>query len=308
MMTNKMLMNLNHNLRRLDKIQQKWATGKNFNVPSDNPIGVAKSLELTTAIARLGQYKKNAEDALSWLEITESAIDDVGSILQRARELAVSADGTETPEDKQKVQAEIDQLTEQLLQLANTTYAGKSIFTGYKTNQKLLDDDGTYHIDSKSDERMIYELGIGERIEINVLGHELFGIYDSASPDLDAVNRGEAQAGTHQSQLIAVLKDFSDALQNDDMDRINKTIERIDKHLENILSLRGEIGAKTNRLEMTIDRIEKDTLNFRELLSNNEDADMAEVIMNFKMDETVYRASLSSAARIIQPSLVDFLR
>lgn len=301
-------MNLNNNLRRLDKIQQKWATGKNFSVPSDNPIGVAKSLELSTTIARLDQYKKNAKDALSWLEITESAIDDVGSILQRARELAVSADGTETPEDKQKIQAEIDQLVEQLLQLANTTYAGKSIFTGYKTNQKLLNDDGTYAINSLSGEQMIYELGVGEKIELNVLGHELFGIYDPASPDLDTVDRSDAQAGTHQAQLIALLKDFSDALKNDDMDRINKTIERIDKHMENILSIRGEVGAKTNRLEMTLDRIDKSILNFKELLSNNEDADMAEVIMNFKMEETVYRASLASAAQIIQPSLVDFLR
>jgi flagellar hook-associated protein 3 FlgL len=46
----------------------------------------------------------------------------------------------------------------------------------------------------------------------------------------------------------------------------------------------------------------------RELLSKNEDADMAEVIMNLKMEENVYRASLAGGAKIIQPSLVDFLR
>ncbi len=304
----------------MDKHMQQHSTTKKFSVPSDNPIGVSKSLELTTTIGKLEQYKRNTEDALSWLEITESAVEDIGNIMHRARELAVSADGTKTPEDKQKIQAEIDQLTQQLVKLSNTTYAGKSIFTGYRTNQDLLKDDGTYNIDSNSNERMIYEVGVSERIEINTLGYELFGIIDPTSPtakttDLDTVNnKTEAQANPvppaqpHQAQLIAVMKDFNDALEKDDIDRIQKTIGRIDNHMENILSIRGEIGAKTNRLEMTVNRIGKDTLNFTKLLSNNEDADMSEVIMNLKMDENVYRASLAATARAIQPSLLDFLR
>ncbi len=298
----------------MDKHMQQHSTTKKFSVPSDNPIGVSKSLELTTTIGKLEQYKRNTEDALSWLEVTESAVEDIGNIMHRARELAVSADGTKTQEDKQKIQAEIDQLTQQLIRLSNTTYAGKSIFTGYRTNQDLLNDDGTYNIDSKTNERMIYEVGVSEQIDINTLGYELFGIIDPTSQtakttDLDVVNNTNgAEKETHKAQLIAVMEDFSDALKNDDIDRIQETIGRIDNHMENILSIRGEIGAKTNRLEMTVNRIGKDTLNFTKLLSKNEDADMSEVIMNLKMDENVYRASLAATARAIQPSLVDFLR
>jgi len=75
-----------------------------------------------------------------------------------------------------------------------------------------------------------------------------------------------------------------------------------------MLSERAKIGAKQNRLELTQDKLSSQTINFTELLSKNEDADMAEVIMNAKMAENVYRASLSVGAKIIQPSLVDFLR
>ncbi|QEK11308.1 flagellar hook-associated protein FlgL [Crassaminicella thermophila] len=311
MMTNTMLLNLNNNLRRLDQWNKQMSTGKKFSMPSDNPIGVSKSLELNTAVAELEQHKRNAQDALSWLEITESAVEDVGNLLQRARELAVSADGTETKEDKEKIQVEIDQLKEQIIKVANTTYAGKHIFSGYKTDKDLLDSDGKYNIDIKNNEKMNYEVGISDKIDVNTLGNKLFGVIDPASlsydTDLDKVNDMEASKA-QEAQLIAVLNDFSKALKNDDQDGIQKAIARIDSHLDNVLSIRGEIGAKTNRVEMTIKRIDRDIINFTGLLSKNEDADMAEVIMKFKNDENVYRASLSVGAKAIQPSLVDFIR
>lgn len=304
MMTNTMLMNLNNNLRRLDKWNRQMSTGKQFTMPSDNPIGVSKSLELNTAVAELEQYKKNTQDALSWMEITESAVEDIGNILQRARELAVSADGVETQEDKQKIQVEIDQLKEQLIKLSNTTYAGNYIFSGYKGDKKLLDNSGNYNIDSKDAEKINYEIGIASRVDVNVLGHKLFGI-DVGS--LDILNNGEATAG-NKAQLIAVFDDLSASLSANNQNGIESALSRMDVHMENVLSIRGEIGAKTNTMETTLNRITKDITNFTALLSKNEDADMAEVIMKFKNDENVYRASLSTGAKVIQPSLLDFLR
>lgn len=307
-------MNLNKNLQRLDKHQQKLSTGKNFNMPSDDPIGVSKSLELNTAISKLDQYKKNSEDAVSWLEVTEDAVSDVGNILQRARELAVSADGTETVDDKRKIKAEIDQLKDQLVKLSNTTYAGKYIFSGFKTNQTLLKSDGTYNFDSKDAEKMNYNVGIADQIDVNVLGHKLFGATTELVPpygtlDGAAVNTNEATSvAGNKSELIAVFEDFSDALNNNDTARIQQTLTRIDKHMENVLSIRSEIGAKVNRMELTANRIDADYINFTGLLSKNEDADLAEVIMQFKNDENVYRASLSTGAKAIQPTLIDFIR
>ncbi|MCT4605031.1 MAG: flagellar hook-associated protein FlgL [Marinisporobacter sp.] len=313
MMSNTMLVNLNNNLRRMSKWNDQMATGKKFNKPSDDPIGVSKSLRLNTAVEELEQYKKNAQDVQSWLEITESAVADVGNILQRARELAVSADGTETKEDKQKIKVEIDQLKEQLIKVANTTYAGKYVFSGYKTDQQLLDANGKYNIASKNNEKMKYEIGIAESIDVNTLGHKLFGTIDanklSDEAELDAVRKslveGAKGKGAH---LIAVFDDFSDALNNDDKNRISVAIERIGNHMKNVLSVRGEIGVKTNRMEMLVNRIDRDTINFTGLLSKNEDVDMGETIMKFKNDENVYRASLSVGAKVIQPSLIDFIR
>lgn len=304
MITNNMLYNLNKNLNKLSEWQNQMATGKLFNKPSDNPIGVSKSLELSSTIDELEQFERNADDAVSWLEVTESAVAEVSDILQRIRELAVSADGTESQDDKQQIQAEVDELKEQLIEVANTEYAGKNIFSGYKTDQELLDSDGKYNFDSLNSEEMNYEVGIGDKITVNILGHKLFGTFDGTN--LDTVDTSEATTGD-KAQLIAVIEDFSDALENDDIDRIEDTLGRLDEHIENILSIRGEIGAKTNRLEMVIDRIDQNIINYTELLSKNEDADMAEVIMNMKTDENIYRASLSIGANVIQPTLIDFL-
>jgi flagellar hook-associated protein 3 FlgL len=63
-----------------------------------------------------------------------------------------------------------------------------------------------------------------------------------------------------------------------------------------------------NRLELTSNRLEDDLVNFTKLMSKNEDVDIAEAIMNLQNEEYVYRASLSAGAKVIQPSLIDFLR
>lgn len=296
-------MNLNKNLLRLDKHQEKLSTGKKFNVPSDDPIGVSKSLELNTALSELEQYKKNSDAAASWLEITEDAVATVGDILHRARELAVSADGIEAPGDKEKIRAEIDQLRNELIKIANTAYAGKYIFSGYHTNESLLKSDGTYNIDIKNNEIMKYMVGAADEIEVNTLGHKLFGI-DNGS--LNVLNTNEPSG--EKAQLVAIFDALSAALSADDKNEIQNTLTRIDIHMENVLSIRAEIGAKTNRMELTSNRIDNDMINFTKLLSKNEDADLAEVIMQFKNDENVYRASLSTGAKAIQPSLIDFIR
>ncbi len=91
-----MVYNLNQNLRTLEKLQYQKATGKKFRVPSDNPIGASKSLKFHTDISKLEQYKRNAEDAMSWMTDTEAALGgEIGEVLKRAYELSIDvANGT----------------------------------------------------------------------------------------------------------------------------------------------------------------------------------------------------------------------
>ena len=78
--------------------------------------------------------------------------------------------------------------------------------------------------------------------------------------------------------------------------------------LDHILSIRAEVGARVNRLELVNNRLEDTHFSYTRLLSETENADIAETIIELKAQENVYLASLGAGARIIQPSLLDFLR
>lgn len=85
-------------------------------------------------------------------------------------------------------------------------------------------------------------------------------------------------------------------------------LDDLDKNIDSILAKLSELGAKTNRLELDKNRLEDNILNFTGLLSKTQDADMAETILKYKMAENIYKSSLSTGAKIIQPTLLDFIR
>ena len=89
---------------------------------------------------------------------------------------------------------------------------------------------------------------------------------------------------------------------------ISDMIKPLQDSQNHLLTLTAEVGGRLRRLDMLEARYELDSMNYREMLSNAEDVDMADVLMNIKMAEAVYQASLSAGARVIQPTLMDFLR
>jgi len=174
MLINNMIKYIGNNLTRMDKLQAQLATGKKIQVPSDDPVVAARALKLRTDVAEIQQYQRNLKDAQSWLEITESALSDMGDIFQRVRELIVGSDAIESPEDLQATKNEIIQLRTQLINLGNSAYAGRYIFTGFKTDQKLLDEAGNFLVDVSNSEQIFYQIGLADSVNINVLGGDLF--------------------------------------------------------------------------------------------------------------------------------------
>lgn len=317
MMLNSMMRNMGKNLNRMNKTEEMLATGKKFSLPSDDPIGVSRSLRLNTDVANMEQYKRNTEDALSWMGTTESAIDNIVTVFQRARELTVqAANGTNSTDERNAIANEMVQLKEQIVGIANTSYAGSFIFSGFKTNQPLMDKDGNYlPADLSKNEVIEFNIGIADRMAVNILPQKLFGVIGVATADDPIDANAMINSSTPPTpptykvpQMIKMFDDLIVGLKGGSLPAINNGLARIDLQFNNISAVRSEIGVKTNRLELTLNRIESDTLNLTGLLSKNEDADIAEVIMNLKMQESVYQASLSGGAKIIQPSLLDFLR
>jgi flagellar hook-associated protein 3 FlgL len=298
-----MIKNLGNNQSRLSKYQDQLSTGKKISVPSDDPVVAARALKLRTDVSKVKQYQKNITDATSWLDATDDTLGKIGDVLQRARELSVeAANSSNTVDDTQKIALEMTQLKAQVIQLANTTYAGRYIFSGYKTDQKLINDDSTspdygkFTISVDTDrERIAYEVGVGDSINVNITGGELFN------------NNGDATAGI-ESTMIQLFDDVIADMNSGNFSGISGHLDDFDLEMNNVLRARADVGARQNRVDLTNDRMSNDLVNFTDLMSKNEDVDVAETIMNMKNEENVYQASLAGGARIIQQSLVDFLR
>jgi len=525
-----MLWNANNNLVSMAKKQTELSTGKKIHRPSDDPVGITQVLKYKTDIREAAQYQKNIDDALGWLEVSESAVMNIKDILQRIRELTVqAANGTNTADDRKKIKVEVEELTKEIIVSGNATSAGRYIFSGMETNRKLFNDDGTYNVDMTSGrvnlkEVIGYEVAVGEVMSVGTHPVSLFGSvninnffdglvskstsstqkatqttlsaavtinYDYNTPgdvldvtvggipynvdesvledtamnpmtkdrlldalknavngpntlsdvadvyfDLDdkltirAKSYGATTTITHsfatggipvapvitagvdgvdtnslvgasvtdaavaaaallpekkhtlmiqvddvrknltidltgmttvaqlqtaiqtqlnanfpvgtvtvnattgnpinftlaatddgaahklstdfivsnRSELVTKLQDLVTALNTNDSPTIQNSLAILDVQLDRVLTMAGEIGGRTNRVEFIKDRVEENEITFTSLLSKVQDVDMAEAIMYFKNLENIYRASLSVGSKVIQPSLVDFIR
>lgn len=132
---NNMIRSITKNASRMSIYQQQLATGKKISVPSDDPIVAARALKLRTDVAEIEQFEKNAQDAKSWLDLTDLALTNFGDVIKRVRDLNLEgAGGVMTQNEKNKIFNEINELKQQLIEIGNSTYAGRYLFAGFETD------------------------------------------------------------------------------------------------------------------------------------------------------------------------------
>ncbi|GAW92904.1 flagellar hook-associated protein FlgL [Calderihabitans maritimus] len=289
--TNKMLNrtvqnNMARNLERLNEQHNRLSSGKRVSRPSDDPVAAARIMALKTALGENRQYAKNVDDALSWLQTTETALSNATAVLQRIRELVVYAGNpSHTSKELETIGREIEQLVTHLVEIANTEYAGIYVFGGHRTQGPPYVFQGGQVLYQGDDGERLQEVAPGIDFAVNITGTQVFGgqqLFDRLISLQETLKQGQ--------QLPP------DALQE------------IDESLDRILEQRSVIGARVNRLEAAKERYLAEEVNLRGLLSKLEDIDFARAVMEYKMQQSVYEAALATAARMMQQSLVDFLR
>jgi flagellar hook-associated protein 3 FlgL len=287
--------NIQKGMARLNKHYNQLTTRKMINRPSDDPVGLILGMRLKKGITENEQYKENVNAALALLNGSDYALDEMTKVLHRLSGLAVQgANGPLNETSLEAIANEVEELRNHLYHIANTKQENTYIFGGEKTNRPPYELDSsatpdiTWHGSSNP---LKAEVGTGIMMEITVTGDRVFG--DSADPAND---------------FFAQLDEFIGHLRSEDFDAISNTdIQNIQDRLDQVLRIRGEIGAKVNRLEKNIERMELMDNNFRELLSEIEDTDYAEVTMNLMMQESVYQAALATSARIMRSTLVNYI-
>ncbi|MEL4024094.1 flagellar hook-associated protein FlgL [Lysinibacillus endophyticus] len=289
MLSGNMLRNLSNSYSKMGKLQEQVTTGKKVNRPSDDPVVAMKGINYRTQLNNVEQFSRNIGEAYNWLDTTDDTFDKIGSALQRTKELMVQASSdTSTSEDREKANSELQQLRQHVQNLANTKIGNSYIFSGTKTTTAPFDSQTGYtnNLNDPAFKKSVeIEVFDGINIQINTSPIETFNKIDQMFADIDTAISSGADASTLSSHLTT-----------------------IDDNMDELLTTRADIGARQNRVELMDSRLQSQEVIATERMSENEDIDYEKVITEMITQESIHRAALSVGARIIQPTLTDFLR
>lgn len=276
---------------KVAKFNQQISSGLLFENPSESPSDTSLLLGNDRRLARIEQFSRNATSASQWLASTDQALQSANDSMTRARTLTVQGlnfgTGTAAAE---AAAAEIREIRNQLLGTANTTQGGRAIFSGTAA-APAYDAAGVYQGDTGAVSRAVdtYEI-----LQVNAVGPNAFG----ESNPTDPMN------GSIFERLTAI----ADALEDGDTATASQGLDAIDSCMRLVRNELGKVGASVNRLDSAQIRLEDEQTSTRNRISQTQDADMAEAIMGLRAAETSYEALMSTTARTMSRSLLDFMR
>ncbi len=284
------LLGLNSNQASVARLQQQLTSGKLISSPSDSPTGTNKALQIRQDQSAAQQFAMNISDGQSWLDATDTALNTAVSQVQRVRALTVQAmnDGAVSTSSQKAIAVEIAALRESLLGVANSSINDRALFGGVTQGSAAYQGDGTYVGAPAVGEGITRRVSNADRIRIDVTGPEAFG---TPGPD-DLFGL--------VGKIAADVEGAPDALAGD--------LEELDAALERLLGTIGSVGARSARME-AVGQVNSDLqLTLTSQLVDVEDIDLAKTIMELSQQQVGYQAALSATAKVIQPTLVDFLR
>jgi flagellar hook-associated protein 3 FlgL len=283
------LRNIETNQERMAAIEGQLTSGSRIAKPSDDPIGAARALGFQQSIDQSNQYLKNIDQGSTWLNSTDSALGAVTADMQRVRELAVqAANGTLSSQDRGAIQLEVTQLQQSVLDLSNTKVGSSYIFSGSRSDQP-----GYVQAVSSAVTPAAYQGNAGQ-------------IQREVTPGVTVAVNADPQSTF--DPIFSALTTLQTGLSSGNNATIQSSLTGLDTALDAVNVSRSAVGAKVNRLETLQGQQTAVNTNLTGLLSQVKDVDMAQAITSFTMAQTVYQASLKSAAQALQPSLLDFLK
>lgn len=295
--------NLNNNMKSVYKYQEQLSTMEQVSRPSDDPLKVSKVLDLNNEIKQNEEYKSTINDSIDFTNAQDSALANATNSMQRIYTLTQqAANGTYNDQDRDAIRTEVENEIDTLLDSLNTSFGGRYIFAGNNTTtkpfEKELDDDGNFA-------GIIYN---GTTEEDGVSGNTTKEIARGVNVELQTDGRALMNSQGEEDNLGTFFNELLTALDDDDTEKLSEDLlERVDSEMNNIVNLRTNIGATTNRLKAAKDRNESEFLNLKTTYSNTQDIDLAETYMQYSMEMVAYEASLQMGNKILQNNLLNYM-
>lgn len=277
---------LQANLSRISRLQTQVSAGKAFSKPSEDPAGTMDAMRVRADQRTNAQHARNAADGIGWLAVADGALQTSSALLRRARDLTVEGANTGAlgATSREALAAELDATAEALREQANAKYLGRSVFAGTSDAAAAFDAAGVHQgVPGSSVQRRVAD---ATTVRVDSDGAAVFGSGD-----------GSVFALLHQ--IASDLRAGNDVIGH---------LDALDARMTTVLSALTDVGARYARLETARDTIAGQKVSLASQLTGIEDVDLAEAVTELKLQEVAYAASLAATERVLQPSLLDFLR
>ncbi|WP_460493852.1 flagellin N-terminal helical domain-containing protein [Dactylosporangium cerinum] len=286
-MASNTLANLQINLSRNQQLQEQLSSGKLITKASDSPGGAVIAMQHRADMATLDQYSRNADDGMGWLNMADTALNSASTQLNRARELVLSglsSGSAGSTEAREAIALEVDNLRESMINLSNTTYLDRPIFGGSTPGAVAYDKNGVYQ-------------GDDGKINRSISGNATVRVDTSA----------ESVFGPETGNVFSLLGQIATDLRTNPAG-LQADLAGVDTAQKRVQAGLSGVGSRYNQVSEMQQTAQNRVLDLRAQLSDVEDIDLPKTITELALQQTAYQAALAATAKVIQPSLVDFLR
>ena len=271
---------------------QQVATGKRVNLPSDDPAAAAALVENHNRGDVNDQYSQNGSTVLGMMQAAESVLSSVVSEVSQAVSVGVEgANGTLSDQNRQTLAQQVLGTLQSVVSQANTAYRGIYLFGGTASTTTPFTPSGTspsgYQYNGNGNVNTV-AIGDGYKIQVNLPGDQLF-----------------QQPG---SDLMGSLQQLVSALQGGDTATIGTTTNQLRQALDHVTQQRAFYGNVASQINTQEAFLQKETVNIKSEEDSLVGVDMATAATNFSLAQTSTQATMTAAARVLQESLLDYLK
>ena len=292
--------NLQTNLARMAQLQDRASSLKAIDRPSDDPAKAADSLAVRADQRAVAQYSRNAENGNSWLTTADTALSNSTDLLNQVRDLTVQGanDGSLSQAAREAIAVRLDGLKQDLLSQANSSYLGRTVFAGNSDAGVAFKPDYTFT--GSTTGSVDRRIDADTTIKVDVDGSEVFDVNATNATsvftlidNISAALRGTPGTATTPPTLPSNIGHF---------------LTDVDARMKTVLTAQADVGVRQGQIQKAGDTLVKQKGALEAQRSAIEDVDLGQAILDLKLQEVTYQSALAVTAKVLQPTLMDFLR
>ncbi|MGG2467858.1 hypothetical protein ACOV1W_08970 [Paraclostridium bifermentans] len=291
-------------LQRMDNLNRQIDSQKQINRVSDDPHKAIKIMNLNNEIKYAEKHNQNVEEVVGWMNNTDANLEEFGTLLGDIKNSILKVgNGTYSDEEMKAIQAEMNEKIKALGETLNTTHGGRYMFGGTSVDEPpvlIEEKDGVVTLKLNpniNDEDLKAEISDGINLDYNVSASEIFT--KDGENYLDSIN-----------DLSKLMNDIANGVDVEDNKKelLGDVKKNIDDFFNHTVDTRTKFGVKVNTAEKIKDLNDENILNMKGVLSLEQDVNYVDKFIELKSAEMVYNASIQVGAKLIQPSILDYLR